>query len=136
MAPRRWRYRWFALLLACAIPLMAVPPQVSALSDPMNSVLQVSGWGLYFIATNGLLFQLWRAPPPGTLAIRCVRVAFILLLGAPTLTLLIGYAIAMRDVEVMGLPFAAAPFLLIAPLWVLALTRHFKRAPTPLSEVF
>ena len=133
---RPWRYRWFALLLASAIPLMAVPPLVSELRDPLNSVLQVSGWGLYFIATNGLLFQLWRAPPPGTLAIRCVRIAFILLLGAPTLTLLVGYMVIMKDVEVMGLPMAATPFFLIAPLWILALMRHFKRAPTPLSEIF
>jgi hypothetical protein len=115
---------------------MAVPPMVSGLGDPLNSVLQVSGWGLYFIATNGLLFQLWRAPPPGTLAIRCVRVAFILILGAPALTLLVGYMVIMKDVEIMGLPIAAAPFAIIAPLWVLALNRHFKRTPTPLSEIF
>lgn len=130
-----WRYSRFTLLLAVAVPLMAIPPQFR-IDDPLNSILQITAWILYFVATNGLLFQLWRAPPPTTLRVRCGRIVSILLLGAPTLALLIAYAVTMRDIEVMGLPYVAAPFAIIAPLWVLALKGSFKPSPTPLSEIF
>ena len=64
------------------------------------------------------------------------RIASILVLGAPSLVLLVGYLVMMRDVEVMGAPIVAIPFALIAPLWFLALRRSIRQSPAALSEIF
>ena len=130
-----WRYAGLLLLLLLSVLALVVPFQLR-LDDPAASILLISGLILYLSTTNGLLYQLWRAPVPATTGVRLARIASILVLGAPSLVLLGGYLVTMRDVEVMGAPIVAMPFALTAPLWFLALRRSIRQSPAALSEIF
>jgi hypothetical protein len=135
MKSLRWRYTAFTLVLALAVSFIVGSFDLR-LDDDQRSILLISGLVLYLVTTNGLLYLLWREPPPGSRVVRIGRIASILLLGAPTLGGLIAYMVIMDDIGGIALPVVAAPFALIAPLWVLALRRSLRKTPTSLSEVF
>ena len=115
------RYGIPAALLAVSVPMFAYPNGAGGVWVPEDTAYY--GGALYFLSTNWLLFQIWRAAPPETHRARRTRLTATLLLGAPTLGLLVVFLILARDVEWMALPWAAAPFAIVAPLWIAALRR-------------
>lgn len=135
MTSLRSRYGALTFLLALTV-LSMVGSFDRRLDDNQAFILLISGLVLYIATTNGLLYLLWRAPPPRTLVAQIGRISSILLLGAPTLGGLIAFMIVMEDIELMALPLVAVPFTLIAPLWVLAVRRNLRPTPIPLGEIF